>query len=98
MRGLPTLKLGDLDGSARLDHGILTVDALDGSGGDFTVSATGTIRLAPALPDSLVDLRVKLDPTPSGRSRLGILLQMLPHPPGGQPYIVRGHIFAPAIT
>lgn len=98
MRGMPTLNLGDLDGSARLDHGVLTIDSLDGTGGDLIVNATGTIRLAPALPDSLIDLRVKLDPTASGRRHLAIMLQMLPHPPGPQPYFVRGPILAPAIT
>jgi type II secretion system protein N len=98
MRGLPTLMLGDLDGSAHLDHGVLTVDTLDGTGGDFTVSATGTIQLAADLPESMVDLRVKLDPTPSGRRRLGTLLQMFPHPPGTEPYLVRGRIAAPGIS
>ncbi|HTW89649.1 MAG TPA: type II secretion system protein GspN [Candidatus Binataceae bacterium] len=98
MRGMPTLRLGDLDGSARLDNGILTIDSLEGTGGDLLVSATGMIRLAPALPDSLIDLRVKLDPTPLGRSHLGLMLQMLPHPPGARPYFLRGRLFAPAIS
>lgn len=98
MRGLPTLRFGDLDGSAHLDHGVVTVDSLDATGGDFTISATGTIRLAADLPESLVDLRVKLQPTPAGRRRLGLLLQMLPHPPGAQPYVIRGRAAAPAIS
>ncbi len=98
MRGFPTLQLGNLDGSAHLEHGLLTVDDLRGSGGDLEVSATGTIRLAPDLPDSEVDLRMKLAPTAQGRRRLGAMLQLLPHPPGAQPYVIRGRLAAPAIS
>ncbi|HUY18342.1 MAG TPA: type II secretion system protein GspN [Candidatus Binataceae bacterium] len=98
IRGLPTLRFGDLDGSAHVEGGVVTVDSLDAAGGDFTVSASGTIRLAADLPDSLIDLRVKLEPTPSGRRRLGPLFQMLPHPPGAQPYLVRGRLAAPQIS
>jgi type II secretion system protein N len=98
MRGFPTLQLGNLDGSAHLEDGTLTVDALHGSGGDLTVSATGTIQLAPDLPDSQVDLRVKLEPTAQGRQHLGAMLQLLPHPPGAQPYVIRGRLAAPAIS
>jgi len=98
IRGLPSLRLGDLDGAAHLEHGLLTVDKLDGTGGDFTLSATGTIRLSPNLPDSQLDLHLKLEPTAAGRQRLGPLLQLLPHPPGAQPYFVHGPLAAPAIS
>jgi len=98
MRGLPTLQLGNLDGAAHLDHGLLTVDDLRGTGGDLEVSATGTVRLAPDLQDSQVNLRVNLVPTAQGRRRLGPMLELLPHPPGAQPYLIRGRLAAPAIS
>jgi type II secretion system protein N len=98
MRGLPSLRLGDLDGTAHLDQGVVTVDTLEGNGADFTLSASGTIRLATNLTDSMIDLHVKLVPTPSGRTHLGTLLQLLPHPPGEQPYLIRGRLLAPQIS
>jgi type II secretion system protein N len=97
-RGLPMLKLGDLDGAAHLAHGMLQIDSLTAHGGDFEVNATGTLKLAPDLSDSLLDLQLKLVPTAAARTRLAFLLQMLPHPPGPEPYLIRGPITAPAIS
>ncbi|SRR5579875_1280070 len=98
VRGLPSLRLGDLNGTAHLDHGLLTIERLTGKGGDFTGSATGTIQFAADLPESRLDLHLKLQPTAAARKRLEFMLQLLPHPPGPEPYYIHGSLAAPAIS
>ncbi len=96
--GLPPIAFTDLKGSIRLDDGVLEIKRLTGSGTDGTLDAHGAIRLAPDLRASQIALSLKIDPTPGGRARLGFLLGLLPHPPGPQPYNVRGSLLTPKIS
>jgi len=73
------------------------IEKLEGRGPDFSINAHGTIQLAPLLLQSIVDLTVTLVPTSSGTRHFGVLLNLLPHPPGSGPYIVRGPLALPSI-
>jgi len=95
---LPPIELDQASGKLRMDHGVVTIENLQGHGRDLSISANGTIKLAPVLLQSIVDLSVTLTPTPSGSRRFSALLGFLPHPPGSRPYTVRGPMGLPAIT
>ncbi|MGH7906421.1 MAG: type II secretion system protein GspN, partial [Candidatus Binataceae bacterium] len=97
-RGLPAMRLGTLTGAAHLSHGILQIDQLKGHGSDLNVEVHGSIQLAADIAESTLNLRVNLMPTRAGRSHLGFLLAMLPHPPNGRPYFLHGLVMAPSIT
>lgn len=96
-RGLPAVRISRLEGRADLDNGMLRIEGLTGSGGDMDLDVSGAIHLAPDLSSSLVNLRVSLNPTPSGRTNLRFLFAMLPHPPGSRPYLLRGRLGALSI-
>src|SRR5208282_4421322 len=87
---MPPIELDEAAATLKMDQGVLEVAKLEGHGPDFSISAHGTIQLAPLLLQSIVDLTVTLEPTSSGTRRFGVLLNLLPHPPGSGPYIVRG--------
>lgn len=92
------IRLGDAHSRFSLSNGTLTLDELMTSGGDVALTATGTIQLAPDFGESRLAIQFTLVPAPSAVSRLGILLAVLPHPPGPQPYILTGTINAPRLS
>ena len=95
--GFPLVRLGAVSGGIVLENGTVTLKDVEARGGDVEVKADGTIRIAQDLPDSTVDLRVLLQSTPSGRSRFGLLLKMLPHGANGLPFTLSGRLTAPSI-
>lgn len=96
--GFPSIKIGNLTGTLDLDHGVVHVKNIDGHGADLAMNAQGTVRLVPDLGMSQLDLKLKLEPTPAGRSHLRFLLGLLPHSPDAGPYTVRGSVLAPSIS
>lgn len=94
---MPPIELDDAAATLKMDQGVVEVAKLEGHGPDFSISAHGTIQLAPILLQSIADLTVTLEPTPSGRKHFGVLLNLLPHPPGSGPYFVRGPLALPSI-
>ena len=97
-RGLPAIRLARMTATASLDNSIIKIDNLEGSGGDLKLSVAGSIRLGADPSESFVHLRVIIQPTAAGHAHLGILLGMLPHPPGPEPYLIRGPLTAPSIS
>jgi type II secretion system protein N len=98
MSGFPPIRLGVLTGNVRLVDGTLKISGVEGHGADVNLKADGTVELSQNVPDSPVDLKVFLDPTPEGRTRLRLFLGFLPHPPGSAPYFVHGRLAAPSIS
>jgi type II secretion system protein N len=96
--GTPPLKLGDLTAIVKLDNGKLTIEQVEGHGGDLTISGRGVIQLDPNLPDSEVAIKFQLATTPVGHERLGFLLNFLPHPPNGTPYLLHGTLASPGLS
>lgn len=96
--GLPPLSFSNLNGNAKLEAGMLRIIGLRGSGPEGSFQAEGSVRLAPDLSDSSLELTLRLSPTPNGRARLGFLMGLLPHPPDNRPYIFRGILRAPSIS
>ena len=96
--GLPPISLGDLVGSFSLNSGVLQVERLKSSGGDVAIAGGGSVHLQPDIRDSQLSLQLTLIPTPIARQRLGVLLNLLPHPPGPQPYNLGGTLSAPTLT
>ncbi len=97
-QGLAPVRLGTVVGNLDLKGRTIELRQLNGHGADLTLDMHGTVALAPDPRASLVNLILKLDPTASGRSRLGFLLNLLPHQPGVRPYRIRGRIYAPSVT
>ncbi len=96
--GIPPLKIGTLTASINLDKGRLNLEQLASHGGDVTLSGRGVIQLEPNLADSAIAIRFQLEATPTGRERLGFLLNLLPHPPSSTPYFLHGTLGAPALS
>ncbi len=96
--GMPPVRLGVVTAMLKLDHGKLAVASLSTSGGELILSARGVIELQPNLPDSAIALKFELHPSPAARSRLGFLLNLLPHPPGATPYLLHGTFAAPLLS
>lgn len=98
-RGFPPIRLGAVTGSLRLARGALEVARLHGRGPDGLLSGRGIVRLGADPAESNLDLRLTLDPSPEGRKRLGVLLGLLPHPPGPrEPYVLTGPLLRPSIS
>ncbi len=102
-----TLKLGgsfasitltDCDATFKLEGGKLKIERLEGKGPEVALHAQGEVVLAPDLADSVINATLQLEPTPSGRAHLAILLGLLPRPPDSHPYRIRGHILSPSIS
>jgi len=92
------IRLGDGHSKFKLDQGTLTIEELQTSGGDLTLTASGTIQLAPDLGESVLAIQFTLAPAPAAASQLALLLAILPHPPGPQPYRLTGTLSAPRIS
>jgi len=92
------IRLGDGHSEFKLDHGTLTIEQLKTSGGDLSVIAEGTIRIAPDPGQSELAIEFTLAPAPDAAANLAVLLTLLPHPPGPQPYRLTGTLGAPRIS
>ena len=92
------IRLGDGHSKFRLDQGTLTIEELKTSGGDLTLTAAGTIQIAPDPGQSELAIEFTLSPAPAAASQLAVLLALLPHPPGAQPYRLTGTLDAPRIS
>ncbi|SRR5579875_261245 len=96
--GIFSLSFTTLGGALALDPQKLVVQRLDARGPELALTVQGTIHLARNWALSTVDLACRLDPTPLGRERLGVLMRLLPHPPDNRPYVIRGPVLMPSIT
>ena len=96
--GMAPLNLGEVTGKLKLDRGTLEIVDLKSQGGDLEIAGGGDIRAAGDLMDSALDLKFSLNATPDARQRLGALLNLLPHPPGEQPYQLGGTVSAPSLS
>jgi type II secretion system protein N len=92
------IRLGDGHSTFKLDQGTLTIEQFKTTGGDLTVTAEGTVRLAPDPGESRLAIQFTLSPAPTATAQLAVLFAMLPHPPGPQPYHLTGTLNAPRIT
>jgi type II secretion system protein N len=92
------IRLGAGRSKFKLDRGMLTIEELTTSGGDLTLTAEGTVQLAPDPGDSELAIEFTLASAPGAASDLAVLLAMLPHPPGPQPYRLTGTLNAPRIS
>lgn len=96
--GLPAFELATFDAKATMVGGVVTIDSFHGSGADGSLDLSGTIRLASDPRTSLLNLALRIEPTPKGSSRLAFLMRFLPHPPGPLPYRVQGSIAQPILS
>ena len=92
------IRLGDGHSKFKLDQGTLTIEELTTSGGDLTLTAEGTIQLAPDPAQSELQIQFTLSIAPAAASHLALLLAILPHPPGPEPYHLTGTLAAPRIS
>ncbi|MGP0088194.1 MAG: type II secretion system protein GspN [Steroidobacteraceae bacterium] len=92
------IRLGDGHSKFKLNEGTLTIEELRTSGGDLTLTAVGTIQLAPDPGQSELAIEFTLSPAPAAASQLAVLLALLPHPPGAQPYRLTGTLDAPRVS
>jgi type II secretion system protein N len=92
------IRLGTGHSTFKLDEGLLTIEQFTTSGGDLTLTAQGTIELAPDPSDSALAIQFTLAPSPNAGANLSGLFAMLPHPPGPIPYHLTGTLNAPQIN
>jgi type II secretion system protein N len=92
------IRLGEGHSKFKLDQGTLTIEQLTTSGGDLTITAEGTIQLAPDPGQSELAIEFTLSIAPAASSQLAVLQAVLPHPPGPQPYHLTGTLNAPRIS
>ena len=80
------IRLGDGHSKFKLDQGTLTIEELTTSGGDLTLTAEGTVQLAPDPGQSELAIQFTLSTAPTAAaSQMAVLLAILPHPPGPSP-------------
>ncbi len=75
------IRLGDGHSKFKLDDGTLTIEEFTTSGGDLTLTAEGTIQLAPDPGESELAIQFTLSTSPAAAAQLAILLATLPAPP-----------------
>ncbi|MGB8414633.1 MAG: type II secretion system protein GspN, partial [Candidatus Binatus sp.] len=92
------IRLGDGHSKFKLDQGALTIEEFKTTGGDLTLTAHGTIQLAPDPAQSELAIEFTLSTAPAAASQLAVLIAALPHPPGPQPYRLTGTLNAPRIS
>jgi type II secretion system protein N len=92
------IRLGDGHSKFKLDDGTLTIEEFTTSGGDLTVTAEGTVQLAPDPGQSALAIEFTLSTSPAAASQLAMLIAILPHPPGPQPYHLTGTLNSPRIS
>ncbi len=96
--GFPAIAFADCKAVLKLERGVVKIEQIEGNGTDLKALAKGELTLAPDLSNSTIQMTLQLEPTPAGRSHLGIWLGLLPHPPGSKPYTIRGPLRAPSIS
>ena len=96
--GFPAMRLGVVTGVAALSDGTITLNDVEAHGDDAALEAQGTIQLAPDAADSTINLTVSLTPTPAGRNRFGLFINMLPHAPARGPYYINGPLMSPSVN
>src|SRR6266481_8511418 len=92
------IRLGEGHSKFKLDDGTLTIEQFTTTGGDLILSAEGTIQLATDPAQSELAIQFTLSTTPAAASQLAVLLAILPHPPGPEPYHLTGTLNAPRIN
>ena len=92
------IRLGDGHSEFKLDQGTLTIEQLATSGGDLTLTAEGTVQLALDPGQSELAIQFTLSTAPAAASQLAVLLAILPHPPGPEPYHLTGTLNCPRIS
>jgi len=92
------IRLGDGHSKFKLDQGTLTIEQFTTSGGDLTLTGEGTIQLAPDPGESELAIQFTLSTLPAAAANLAVLLAILPHPPGPQPYHLTGTLNSPRIS
>jgi type II secretion system protein N len=92
------IRLGEGHSKFKLDQGTLTIEQFTTSGGDLVLTAEGTIQLAPDPGESELAIEFTLSTSPAAASQLAVLLAILPHPPGPEPYHLTGTLNAPRIS
>ncbi|HKN14436.1 MAG TPA: type II secretion system protein GspN [Candidatus Binatus sp.] len=92
------IHLGDGHSKFNLDQGTVTIEEFTTSGGDLTLTAEGTIQLAPDPGQSQLAIQFTLSTAPAAASNLAVLLAILPHPSGPLPYHLTGTLNAPRIS
>ena len=70
---LPPVNFGKLDAELPIERGIGTLKALRLEGPELDIQASGTVRLARALPYSEPDLSLRIRPTPDFLRRMGMI-------------------------
>jgi type II secretion system protein N len=86
---LPPVNFGRLDAEIPIERGIGTVKTLRLDGPELDIQASGTVRLARALPYSEPDLLLRIRPTPEFLRRMGIIgggFNQLPADPNDSAY------------
>ncbi|MGH7925940.1 MAG: type II secretion system protein GspN [Candidatus Binatus sp.] len=92
------IRLGEGHSEFKLDHGILTIEQFTTTGGDLTLTARGTVQIAPQAGESVLAIQFTLSAAPAAAVQLSGLFAMLPHPPGPRPYRLTGTLSAPRIS
>ncbi len=92
------IRLGNGHSKFKLDEGTLTIEELATSGGDLTLTAEGTVQLAPDPAQSELAIQFTLTTSPAANSQMAMLLAVLPHPPGPQPYHLTGTLNNPRVN
>ncbi len=100
---LPPVNFGRLDAEIPFERGIGTVKALRLEGPELDIQASGTVRLARALPYSEPDLTLRIRPAPDFLRRMGMIaagLTSLPVDPADSAYRnakLTGYLGKPAV-
>jgi type II secretion system protein N len=97
--GFAPIRLGKVEGSLKLaPGGPLRVNKVSGHGPDGEIEGHGTIRLDPNAAQSQINLVFTITPSAQGRTRLGVLFGLLPHPPDARSYLLSGPLLTPSIS
>jgi type II secretion system protein N len=97
--GFAPIRLGEVKGTLKLaPGGALRMSALRGHGPDGDIRGQGTIRLGPDAAQSRIDFALTIAPSAEGRTRLGVLFGLLPHPPDARAYLLSGPLLTPSIS
>jgi len=97
--GFAPIRLGEVKGSLKLvPGGALRVSKLRGHGPDGDVRGQGTIRFGTDAAQSRIEFALTLEPSAEGRTRLGVMFGLLPHPPDARPYLLSGPLLTPSIS
>ena len=97
--GFAPIRLGEVKGSLKLaPGGALRISKLRGHGPDGDVRGQGTIRFGSDTAQSRIEFALTIEPSAEGRTRLGVLFGLLPHPPDARPYLLSGPLLTPSIS